>query len=176
MNPEAPSRPPVAPDRPSGKIRLPLQALVLAAAAAILSIAANQVREEPFPWSQEWSKRVESAAQLQGFRTAEVQEAQSIVEAGTWFVFDARSPDYFEAGHLPAAMSLPRDTFDEVFLEVGGMLVPEQSIMVYCSGAACDESLDVCTYLEAQGFTNLVLFTGGYDTWTEAGLPTESGL
>ena len=140
-----------------------------------MGVAANALREDPLPWGQEWSTRVETLAIELGIRVADVEEAEALLGAGTWYVFDARAQEVYAEGHLPLALSLPRDRFEDAFLEHGAMLVPEQEILVYCSGTACDESLDVCRYLQEQGFTNLVLFTGGYEAWSAAGLPTEEG-
>jgi rhodanese-related sulfurtransferase len=47
--------------------------------------------------------------------------------------------------------------------------------MTYCSGKNCDESFLLTLYLRRQGFTNVVLFTGGFETWTARGHPVERG-
>ena len=56
------------------------------------------------------------------------------------------------------------------------MLTPEQPILVYCSGQACDESLLVSSNLLEQGFTNVSLFAGGMEEWLAAGHDLEGGL
>jgi len=155
-------------------VLLPMTLMITVAALAAGGVNAN--RETPLPWFEAWSERVEEKSAELGVRIAELPEAEQIVDDGIHFIFDARSTDYFEAGHLPMAMSLPETEFDEKFLEIAPMLIPEQEIMVYCSGADCDESLQVSKYLVEQGFTNVVLFESGYESWVEAGLPVEEGL
>jgi len=150
--------------------------ILLICTGALAAGLANANRATPLPWFEAWSERVESKSGELGIRIAELPEAEQIVNDGIHFIFDARSAEYFEEGHLPMAMSLPETEFDDKFLEIAPMLIPEQEIMVYCSGADCDESLQVSKYLVEQGFTNVILFKSGYESWVEAGLPVEEGL
>lgn len=160
---------------PAGPRGAAARALVLLAASLLLGAAANLARPRPLPWVEDWSHRVEAQALELGLRTADAAQARDMVDSGVFFVFDARPEDRFAEGHLPGAMPLPGDSFPERFLEYAPMLIPEQEILVYCSGRACDESLQVCRDLLAQGFTNLVLFAGGMEEWTAAGYPVEEG-
>jgi len=60
-----------------------------------------------------------------------------------------------------------------VFQDVMILLTPDTPILTYCSGEECDESFQVSEFLREQGFTNVVLFAGGYTAWEAGGLPTE---
>lgn len=138
-------------------------------------VLVNLVRPDPIPWREDWSHRVETKARALGLRVADLAQARAILDEGMYFIFDARAPGVYEEGHLPGALSLPSESFEESIGQYIDMLIPEQEIMVYCSGLACDESLRVCEAFLAQGYTNLVLFTGGYEAWQVDGLPTEVG-
>lgn len=153
-----------------------MRLLIILCVAAACAVLTNVLRENPLPWVEAWSDRVEAKAQELELRIVEVPEAEQIVEEGIYFIFDARGTEYFEEGHLPLAMSLPESEFDEKVQNVLSMLIPEQEIMVYCSGADCDESLLVAKHLVDMGYTNVALFAAGYDAWVEAGLPVEEGL
>ena len=153
-----------------------LDGAILVVAAAVAAIAVNLGRPSPLAWSESWSHRVEIQAAELGVRVADTDGARALIDDGTVFVFDARPEDQFAEGHLPLALPLPSDTFDDRFIDYAGMLIPEQEILVYCSGVVCDESLQVCRSLLDHGFTNLVLFAGGFEAWEAAGHPMEAGL
>lgn len=149
-------------------------ALLLGVALAA-GAAANLLRPAPLPWVEDWSHRAETQALALGLRTADAGQTQSLVESGIYFIFDARPHEAFAEAHLPGALSLPSDLFEERIAEYAMMLIPEQEILVYCSGQVCDESLLVCRDLLEQGYTNLVLFAGGMEAWEAAGYPVEEG-
>ena len=157
-----------------GRLMLQMAGLVVVSAAC--GAIANSFGPKRIPWQQAWSEKVAGAAEEIGIRTATLEDAQRILDEGMHFIFDARSPTDFEAGHLPGAMLFYSEEMDTYFPEYAMMLTPEQGVMVYCSGKACDESLLVSKMLFEQGFTNVHLFAGGMEEWTAAGLPTERGL
>jgi rhodanese-related sulfurtransferase len=156
--------------------RLALQAAGLMTLAAACSVAVNLMRPSPLPWSDAWSRRVETQALDLGLALADAEQAFALYEEGAHLIFDARPVADFAAGHLPGAHSLPGDAFDLHIGDYLPLLYPEQPILVYCSGEACDESVLVSRGLIDMGFTNLVLFASGIQAWTEAGFPLEEGL
>lgn len=148
----------------------------LIAAAAVCAGMVNAVRPDPLPWVDDWSHRVERQALELGLRVADVDQAKTIVDEGVYLVFDARPESDYARGRLPGALPLSETGFDEAMMGYAAMLFPEQEIMVYCSGAACDESLEVSRRLIHMGFTNVALFAEGFAAWTQAGHPVESDL
>ena len=44
-----------------------------------------------------------------------------------------------------------------------------------CAGPECEDSELLARELYTMGYTNLLVFRGGYEAWTEAGLPVETG-
>lgn len=146
---------------------------VLVLLAGLCGGAANLAGPRRIPWQTAWSAKVSDAAEAAGIRVVTTEEAGRIVEEGMHFLFDARAPEAFAKQRLPGAMNLYSEAFDEFFPQYAMMLVPEQPILVYCSGKACDESLLVGKHLAELGFTNLVLFAAGMEGWLAAGLPTE---
>jgi rhodanese-related sulfurtransferase len=50
----------------------------------------------------------------------------------------------------------------------------DQEIVVYCSQASCDLSLEVAEKLQALGFTHVQAFMGGFRVWDEAGYPADT--
>jgi len=49
------------------------------------------------------------------------------------------------------------------------MLTPQDALLIYCSGYECDDSLVLASYLQEAGFTNIVIYAGGYSEWQQYG-------
>jgi rhodanese-related sulfurtransferase len=151
-----------------------IQMLILLALSAICAATVNAVRPDPLPWVDDWSHRVERQALRLGLRVAGVDQAKALIDEGQFLVFDARPEADYRQGHLPSALPLPEPSFDEMMMSYAGLLFPDQGLLVYCSGAACDESLAVSRRLLDMGYTNVVLFAEGFAAWIKAGHPIES--
>jgi len=92
------------------------------------------------------------------------------VEKKQGVVLDARPEIFHRLGHVPGALSLPRDDFEKGYAALKGKLEADRSqpIAIYCSGADCEDSGLVKKSLAALGYTNLALFEGGWSAWTSA--------
>jgi len=90
-------------------------------------------------------------------------------------VIDARSSSYYQRGHVPGAINLSRDAFAHDYLRLRPSLekAKDSSIVIYCSGGDCHDSKMVAQALTSLGFSQVRVFTEGWDAWTAAGLPTE---
>ena len=62
---------------------------------------------------------------------------------------------------------------EDAFENVKVLLTREQPLITYCSGLECDDSFMLALFLREQGFTNVVLFAGGFEAWEKAGYPVE---
>lgn len=88
-------------------------------------------------------------------------------------ILDARTPLFFEAGHIPGARNLPgKDVFK---LPASALMeIPlTQRIVVYCAGQDCTDSRKLARFLAARGYENVSIYEGGWEEWTEAGQPEE---
>ncbi|MBU0678700.1 MAG: rhodanese-like domain-containing protein [Verrucomicrobia bacterium] len=146
--------------------------VVSAAGAAIL----NALRPDRILWVEDWSHYIEAKALKAGITLANLDQTHAIIEAGRHIVFDARPRSDYEEGHLPTALPLPYDDVDLAFMTAQAYITPQQPILAYCSGIACDESYELVLFLKNQGYTNVVLFVGGMKAWVDAGYATEEGL
>jgi glyoxylase-like metal-dependent hydrolase (beta-lactamase superfamily II)/rhodanese-related sulfurtransferase len=82
-------------------------------------------------------------------------------------LLDVREKEAFDRGHLPGAMHLPRGQLE---LRVDKELPdPSARILSYCQFGRIS-TLSTAT-LRTMGFQRAVALDGGYDAWTEAGLP-----
>jgi len=130
--------------------------------------------ETRLPWWQDWSDHVEKGAALEGFPVVQTEAVAAALESGSYIhLFDARAQGEYDAGHLPTSMSLPVADFGTRFMDYMPAMVPEDRILVYCSGKECDESLALARALRDQGFTLVDIYVGGFSAWQEAGKGVE---
>ncbi len=139
-----------------------------------LSLFVNAVRSSgKIPWVQDWGHYVEAKALKEGLSLASLDQTRAIVDQGIYVLFDARHAIDYNEGHIPGALSFPYDEIDTAFQSAQMYLIPEQPILTYCSGDACDDSFELALFLKEQGYTNMTLFAGGFNAWTSAELPVE---
>lgn len=145
------------------------KAVWLAVLAVVLSVVANALSPNRIPWVQDWSRHVETEALKHELRLFDVADVERAVQTGSHIILDARPEADYQSGRLPGALSMPFEEAAERWPDMSDWLLPELPIVVYCSGRSCDESLLLAVFLKESGLTNLYLFAGGYEAWTEAG-------
>lgn len=84
-------------------------------------------------------------------------------------VLDARSPQAYEAEHIPGATSLPHRTMDAA---TTAALDKASLIVTYCDGIGCNASTKGALNMARLGFRVRELI-GGLDWWKRDGHPTE---
>ena len=82
---------------------------------------------------------------------------------------DARPEDDFNSEHVPGAMLLNQEQFNELLPHVLNAWSPEKKIVVYCSKKTCGASREIARRLrdEAQ-LKNVYVLDGGWEAWTAA--------
>lgn len=97
-------------------------------------------------------------------------------QEGKALVFDSRPAYHHQLGHIPGAASLPKDAGPDAIAAVENdirqALADGKTIVVYCSGMLCADARTVARRIAAAGYPASV-FSGGWDAWTDAGLPVE---
>jgi rhodanese-related sulfurtransferase len=86
---------------------------------------------------------------------------------------DARSQEEYRAGHLPRALLLSKDTFEETIASWKALVPQETLLITYCAGAGCESSMEVAALLLEEGYTRVKVFFGGWEQWRRAGYPVE---
>ena len=84
---------------------------------------------------------------------------------------DARDNISFSEGHILGAISpIPYDGMvDKIFSDYGF----NEPFVVYCDDAECGLSEDLAYKLQADGFSRIYVFSGGWNQWLKAKLPIE---
>lgn len=96
------------------------------------------------------------------------------IEGGDAFVLvDALGPISYAAAHLPGAVNITPQRVDTL----AERRIPdrETTVVVYCAGPDCDSSVEVAERLVELGYTNVLHFSGGKESWKDLGLPLEGG-
>jgi len=105
----------------------------------------------------------------------ELDEMQKISVNHEALILDARSSSFYRLGHIPSAMSLPRDDFDKRYQALQSILQShrDQPIVVYCSALRCRDSQLVAEALQKLGYQHIRIFRRGWSDWEGANLPEE---
>jgi rhodanese-related sulfurtransferase len=105
-----------------------------------------------------------------------LEEFFQLHQSGMAMVFDARLPVFYQLGHIPGAINLPKQNCDKAIAarenEIKRALAEGKTIVVYCSGLMCPDARTVARHISGFGHPASV-FSGGWDAWSEAGMPAE---
>jgi rhodanese-related sulfurtransferase len=166
-------------------LRAITQGVLLAAVAAGVAFAFNAVQpngidpfrrpaEVPVVVGDSTSSPDGPAAPHEGIRYVSLEEFREILDAGDP-VLDARTDREYEEGHIPGAILCDYYETGNYFEKVLPLLAPRMRIGIYCTGPLCEDSEMLARELYTLGYTNLCVFRGGIEEWTDAGLPLETG-
>ena len=108
-------------------------------------------------------------------REIELSEAVKLHKQNVVFV-DARSREFFEEGHIKAAVSLSTQDFDSSIVKFIQIYPDSTPLVLYCSGRECSDSHDLADLLYRKGYFNIRIFSDGYPAWEAAKLPIEASL
>ena len=152
--------------------QLPIgQVIVISITSLVLSLAINAVRPDGIPLL---AKELAVAEEIDN-TTAEPRllaitlgQALDLYHKGTVFI-DAREPEYYQEGHIKGAWNIP--FFLELVFKLDSLQGKDAPMVIYCSGDECGSSEDLAYELQAEGFSNLLVFKGGWTAWNSNGHP-----
>lgn len=83
---------------------------------------------------------------------------------------DARPQEQYDAGHVPEALLLNEQQFDQqLFNYLDTLQTNTKPIVIYCSGAKCDASRHVLERLkQTLPIEDAFVLKGGWNAWQEA--------
>lgn len=132
----------------------------------VLGGIANLFLPNRIAWVEDWGHYIEAQAFRENISLADYTFVLRALKEQTHILLDARPEIDYSAGHIDGALSLPADNVQDN-QDVLPFLTEEDSLVVYCDGNQCDESLVLALYLRENGFTNLVLYPGGWTEWKQ---------
>ena len=149
------------------------QIIVIAITSTLLSLTLNAVRPDGIPLL---AKELAVVEEIE-YDTTEprlfaitLDQALELYQKGTIFV-DAREPEYYQEGHIKGAWNIP--FFLELVFKLDSLQGKDAPMVIYCSGDECGSSEDLAYELQAEGFSNLLVFKGGWNAWNSNEHPVE---
>jgi rhodanese-related sulfurtransferase len=97
-------------------------------------------------------------------------EMVALAQARAWgdgaIWVDARPDEEFARDHVPGAISLNEDHWNELLPQFLATWSPDKKVVVYCSSLSCNASREVARRLrkEAQ-LQNVFVLEGGWEAW-----------
>jgi len=97
-------------------------------------------------------------------------ELVTVVQARAWggnvIWVDARPDEEFARDHVPGAVSLNEDRWNELLPQFLAVWSPGKKVVVYCSAESCDLAREVAERLrkEAQ-IPDVLVLEGGWEAW-----------
>jgi rhodanese-related sulfurtransferase len=116
------------------------------------------------------------------FEVVELEEVAKMVGSeaaynGSIVFVDARNAADYEEGHIPGAYHIDNYNVERYLPEVRPLIEFAETIVVYCGGGECEDSIFLASELEARGFRRdaIRLFEAGMAAWRDADMPIETG-
>ena len=96
-----------------------------------------------------------------------VAQARAWGDNSIWV--DARPDAEFAHDHVPGAVPLNEDRWNELMPQVLAVWSPEKKVVVYCSSLSCNASREVARRLrkEAQ-LPSVFVLKGGWEEWLKS--------
>ena len=132
----------------------------------------NALRDGGISWLAKPMEKIKSTNNIElnidvpSVREINLETAINLQKNGTLFV-DARSEEYLEDGFIPGAIN-NYDT-DALSDEIATLIGFDKGFVIYCSDDDCGSSEDLAYELQEYGFNNILVFKGGWKTWSESG-------
>ena len=101
-------------------------------------------------------------------REGEIAAADAMRNASDYLWIDARSTAHFAERHIPGAVPLNEDAWDELLPAVLQAWPTGKPAIVYCDSRACEASEDVAKRLREFGVAPVFVLKGGWDAWLAA--------
>ena len=97
-----------------------------------------------------------------------VEKALAWGDSAIWV--DARPEEEFEKQHVPGALSLNEDHWNELLPQMLATWLPDKQVVVYCSSESCGSSREVARRLRHEAnLSNVYVLDGGWEAWLKIG-------
>ncbi len=160
--------------------------LVLLVIAAGLAFLINQLRSDPLGMVYATPvQQMEAAPKRPGIDAnappITVVGIEQVIQAAknrTHLIIDARPDLFWEIGHIPSAINLPRKQLAEYYPRTESLLreavAAGRPLLLYCADLHCPDAGALANELNQRGFNGLLLFEAGWAAWEEAGQTVET--
>jgi len=142
------------------------------ACSIVVGLAFNYLRSNGIPLIAKQINGFSNYSQVDDFviEIIDLEIAKKLFYDDVLFI-DARDDISFSEGHITGAISsIPYNNLvDNIFINQGY----SEPILIYCDDEECGLSEDLGNQLQLEGFSKIYVFSGGWNQWLMAKLPTE---
>lgn len=171
--------------------RFILQAIAILVLSAAVGLAYNHFSKTPLPLLERYdahmvelviaNKELKIAdsrvstennnpeEKIPHFGEVDAETLRELVADGSVILLDARPPHDYQTGCIPGGISLPISKFKETYDSVAPLLADGKTIITYCEGIHCTDSSMLALALHKMGYTDILVYKGGIEEWTELG-------
>lgn len=134
------------------------QAIILIALAALPAIGEGFYFRDKVSWQ----------SSIPASELVTVDQAKAWGDEAIWI--DARPDEEFARDHVPGAISLNEDHWNDLFPTFRERWSPEKKLVVYCSAESCNLARDVAKKLreEEQLPNDIRVLQGGWEEWQKS--------
>ena len=141
-----------------------------------MGILFNGLRDDSISWIASPMEIVESSDEILDInfeptiRQIDLPIAKNLHESRVLFV-DARSSEYLDHGIISGAIF--NENIDSLAIMISSSVGYDTAFVIYCSDDECGSSEELAYELQEFGFNNILVFKGGWRSWSEEGLEVE---
>lgn len=155
-------------------MRLAVEMAIMVALAVVIGVTWNY-RLLVNAWS---GKSVEAPRTTEGVQAPiplplGLMQVKELYDGRGAIFIDSRDRFAYGSSHIKGAISLPLSEAATAIVEFGNRVPRNATLVVYCSGYACEDSMELGQQLLAIGYTTVYYFDGGFPAWRDAGYPVE---
>mgnify|MGYP000198848528 CR=1 FL=1 len=155
-------------------------ALAIVGISILLAFGSNLVHPNKISWVGIWpdNRRIQALDKPTSFdpqtdSLITLEEAFLMWKDKSAVFIDTREPEEFAEGHIPGAINLPFERWNEFWDSAKPLIGMQDRIVTYCGGLDCELSLYAAREFQSLGYGRPLIFFGGYVRWIEQGLPIE---
>ena len=92
-------------------------------------------------------------------------KVEKLLDTDTVFI-DARLTADYQAGHLKGAINIPVNASDEEYQKTTSHIDKNARIIIYCQSAGCPFAQKITFRMQADGYSHISIFKGGWQKWS----------
>jgi rhodanese-related sulfurtransferase len=110
----------------------------------------------------------------EGVTFISTEEAFNRYELGEAIFVDCRDEHELQEGIIPGALHVSAHAFERGRPETLSYIPEDAEVILYCNGPRCPLAEEAARYFVDYGYSNLYIFKGGWDEWTEKQYPVDT--
>jgi len=109
------------------------------------------------------------------FKSITSKQAYKLYKLNEVVFIDARDKWDFTEAHIPGSINIPEYDY-EPGNPISNTIDKNLRYVIYCDGNDCDVSIRLANKLKKSNFSNMLIYSGGWQAWIKNGYPIEKGI